>query len=161
MKTRLMTGILSTALLTTAVAPTGCGYFLHPERRGNTIDVDGGTMVMDLLWLLPGIIPGVIALIVDFSSGAIYRSGAVLVSPKGHVAVRLPASSQALQLEIRLVTDHAVLAKQTASVGPNIRPQSVEIRLGDEPSHRSEPMYLEIASAYGTTRFPTSLALTP
>jgi hypothetical protein len=75
MKTRLMHAIVATTLLTTtAVGTTGCGYFLHPERRGNTGGgVDGGTLVMDLLWLLPGVVPGVIALVVDFSSGAIYQ----------------------------------------------------------------------------------------
>jgi len=165
MKARLISGMLATTLLATAVAPIGCGYYLYPERRGNSSNVDGGTLVMDLLWLLPGIIPGVIALIVDFSSGAAYRSGggrsAVLMSPKGHVAVRLPVSSQPLQLEIRLVTDRKVLAKKTAMVGPNIRPQSVEIQIGDVQSHRSEKIYLEVASANGTARFPTTLAVTP
>jgi hypothetical protein len=166
MKARLMTGMLATTMLAASVAPIGCGHFLYPERRGNTHNVDGGVLVMDLLWLLPGIIPGVIALIVDFSSGAIYRGGggrsAALVSPEGHVAVRLPVSSQPLQLEFRLVTDRRLLAKTTASVGPNIREQSVEIQLGNGlQTSRSETIYLEVASANGTARFPTSLAAAP
>ena len=164
MKARLISGILATTLLATAATPIGCGYFLYPERRGNSTNVDGGTLVMDLLWLLPGILPGVIALVVDFSSGAIYRSGggrsSVLMSPKGRVAVRLPVSSQPMQVEVRLVTERNVLAKKTAFVGPNIGPQSVELQIGD-PSHRNEAIYLEVASANGTARFPTSLAVTP
>ena len=166
MKARLISGILAATFLATSASPIGCGYFLYPERRGNSSNVDGGTLVMDLLWLLPGIIPGVIALVVDFSSGAVYRSGggrsAVLMSPKGQVAVRLPVSSQPLQVEVRLVTERKVLAKKTALVGPNIRPQSVELQIGDRlHSHRNETIYLEVASANGTARFPTALAVIP
>jgi len=54
----------------------GCGTILYPERRGTTGgQVDGGVLVMDCLWLLAGVVPGVVFLIVDFSNGAIYRSG--------------------------------------------------------------------------------------
>lgn len=53
-----------------------CGYFLYPERRGNPPgQIDTGTLVLDILWLIPGLIPGAIALAVDFTSGAIYLSG--------------------------------------------------------------------------------------
>ena len=51
----------------------GCGTILYPERRGNSGGrIDGGVAVMDCLWLLVGIVPGVVFLIVDFSNGAIY-----------------------------------------------------------------------------------------
>ena len=163
MKSRWIGGIVATTLLTTAVAPTGCGYFLYPERRGNSGNVDGGVLVMDLLWLLPGIVPGVIALIVDFSSGAIYtgRGGghAVVMSPKGRVAVRLPAAARPTQLELRLVTsDHRILAKKTVLVGPDTQGKSLELQISDamRPG-RNEAIYLELATATGAARFPTSL----
>ena len=71
---RLMCAIAATAVLATATIPTtGCGYILYPERRGTSGGtIDGGTLVMDLLWLIPGVVPGVVCLIVDFSSGAMY-----------------------------------------------------------------------------------------
>ncbi len=54
----------------------GCAYVLHPERRGmHGGYVDGGDLLLDILWLVPGIIPGVVALSVDFGSGAIYTGG--------------------------------------------------------------------------------------
>jgi hypothetical protein len=60
-------------LLAVASTSVGCGYYLHPERRGNAGGtIDGGDLILDILWLIPGIVPGVIALVVDFSSGAIY-----------------------------------------------------------------------------------------
>lgn len=73
MKRNLTRSLAVAALLASATPTVGCGYLLHPERRGNHQVVDAPTLVMDLLWLLPGVVPGVVALIVDFSSGAVYR----------------------------------------------------------------------------------------
>ncbi|MBM4376640.1 MAG: hypothetical protein FJ095_16270 [Deltaproteobacteria bacterium] len=59
------------------VGSTGCGYILHPERRKRANvsgEVDTTVLVFDLLWLLPGLIPGIICLAVDFGTGAIYGS---------------------------------------------------------------------------------------
>jgi len=51
----------------------GCGTILYPERRNQTAGrIDVGVALLDGFWLLIGIIPGVIALAVDFSTGAIY-----------------------------------------------------------------------------------------
>ena len=64
---------LAALVLAATIVSSGCAYTLHPERRGNAADVSGSMLAGDLLWLIPGIIPGVICLIVDFSSGAIYH----------------------------------------------------------------------------------------
>ena len=65
MTNRLVRAIAAATMLTVGSGSVGCGYFLHPERRGTQSGViDGATMVMDILWLIPGIIPGVIALVV-------------------------------------------------------------------------------------------------
>ena len=62
------------AVMTIVIAASGCAYTFHPERRGNTGgEIAGGPLIGDLLWFIPGIVPGVVFLIVDFSSGAIYR----------------------------------------------------------------------------------------
>lgn len=53
-----------------------CGTILYPERRGTQGGhVDTGVAVMDGLWCLLFIVPGVVAYIVDFSNGAIYEGG--------------------------------------------------------------------------------------
>jgi hypothetical protein len=53
-----------------------CGFLLYPERRGNMPnDIDGAVLIMDCLWLIPGVVPGVVALVVDFTTGSIYFSG--------------------------------------------------------------------------------------
>ena len=57
-----------------ALGASGCGWILYPERKGRTGgSIDTPIMVVDLLWLIPGIIPGVIFLIVDFTTGCIYK----------------------------------------------------------------------------------------
>jgi hypothetical protein len=111
--------------LTTAVAvgstSIGCGYILYPERRGNASGrVDAGTLVMDILWFIPGIIPGVVFLIVDFSSGAMYVGGgrryAVNKTDHGKIAVRFEQTAQPARYQVRVVTaSNRVVAMQTGT----------------------------------------------
>lgn len=103
---------------------------------------------MDLLWLIPGIVPGVIALIVDFSTGAIYvRGRAAFVPPQStdqHLVVRLPRLSKPTRLDVRLVTsERRVLAHEIVSVGPNkAEDQSVELLL--RRTEKNLPVFLEV-----------------
>lgn len=154
MKNRLISGAVSASLLTAAMLPTGCGYFLHPERRGNSGgSVDAGTLVMDLLWLIPGIVPGVIALVVDFSSGAIYvgggRRASIDLSPKGNIAVRVPASKTPTNVEFRFTReDESVVVVSKVRLRPNANGQIVELQLA--PTLRNEKLYLEVVSTDAT-----------
>jgi hypothetical protein len=149
MTNRFMRTIAAGTMLTTASGAVGCGYFLHPERRGTLSGViDGSTMVMDLLWLLPGIVPGVVALIVDFSSGAIYVRGraALRLSPDGHVVIELPRSSGTTPLSVRLVTaSHRVLAQATVAAGREAS-RNVELQIHESVA---EPLFLEVQTADG------------
>lgn len=153
--------IAATTMFAMTAGTSGCGYLLYPERRGQLSGrIDSGTMVMDLLWLLPGIIPGVVALVVDFSSGAIYVRGstAVRLSPDGRVAVRLPESSKPASLHFRLVTSsHRVVARKTVAIGPlTAHGQSIELQLGGAAS--DEEVYLEVQTDEGVSaRLATSI----
>jgi hypothetical protein len=50
-----------------------CGTILYPERRGQTEGkIDVGVALLDGLGLLLFVVPGVVAFVVDFSTGAIY-----------------------------------------------------------------------------------------
>jgi hypothetical protein len=69
----LVRAIASLCAATMLYLAAGCGTILYPERRGRTRGrIDVGVAVMDGLWCLLFIIPGVVAFIVDFSTGAIY-----------------------------------------------------------------------------------------
>jgi hypothetical protein len=155
MTNRFVRAIAAGTMLTVGSGSVGCGYFLHPERRGTQSGIiDGATMVMDILWLIPGIIPGVIALVVDFSSGGIYISGSrrmgLHLSPDGRVALQVPHAARPGQVEFRLVTaSHQVLARKSALVGPgHDKGESIELQVG-APVH--EPVYLEVERQDGKT----------
>ncbi len=63
-------------LVAFAVTSTGCGILMHPARRTATpsTKIDGQTLILDCLWLLVGVIPGVVALGVDIYSDTLYYS---------------------------------------------------------------------------------------
>lgn len=157
---RFVRAIAAGTMFTVGSGSVGCGYILHPERRGTQSGIiDGATMVMDILWLIPGIIPGVIALVVDFSSGAIYVSGSRRVglhlSPDGRVALQVPHATRPGQVEFRLVTaSHQVLARKLALVGPgHSKGETVELQVG---APVKEPVYLEIEAQDGKTEGRTA-----
>ena len=67
MKRTLPTVLLATLLL------SSCATLLFPERRGQSKgNVDPNAVVMDLLLLPFWIVPGVVAFIVDYATGALY-----------------------------------------------------------------------------------------
>jgi hypothetical protein len=163
MTNRFLRTVAAGTMLTVVTSSVGCGYILYPERRGNRGGrIDGPTMVMDLLWLIVFLVPGVVALIVDFSSGAIYVGGGhhraeLRLSPDGHLALQVPHASRPRRIELRLVTaSHAVLARQTALVGPGHgRGETIDLALAS-PAH--EPLFLEIATEDGHTARASVLA---
>ncbi len=55
------------AALAAILATSSCGYILYPERRNGPLsdETDVATVAFDCLWLLVGVIPGVVAIIVD------------------------------------------------------------------------------------------------
>jgi hypothetical protein len=153
MTNRFIRTIAAGTLLSLGGSSVGCGYLLHPERRGlQSGSIDGATMVMDCLWLLAGIVPGVVALVVDFSSGGIYAYGsrhALRLGPDGRVALQVPHASRAGRVELRLVTaSHEIVARRTALVGPGHGAETVELALGALPAG---PLYFEVATDDGQT----------
>lgn len=69
LKKILVLGVSTIFLLQTM----SCGYFIYPERRGQTGGkIDTSIAILDAIGLLFFIIPGLIAFAVDFSSGTIY-----------------------------------------------------------------------------------------
>jgi hypothetical protein len=87
-KSRLLAFVLVGALLATTV---NCGFILYPDRRGKKGgEIDPVVLVMDIAWLIVGVVPGVVALVVDFATGCIYKSGDNLTMDRGgNMTVRL------------------------------------------------------------------------
>ncbi|MFD1217916.1 MULTISPECIES: hypothetical protein [Microbulbifer] len=66
-------GLAATCLLTLVLNLTACGYFLYPERKGQTGGrVDPVVVILDGAGLLFGLLPGIVAFAVDFTNGTIY-----------------------------------------------------------------------------------------
>ena len=101
-KSRLMVVLVVASLIAGSVS---CGYILHPERKGTKSGkIDVPILLMDCAWLIVGLVPGVVALVVDFSTGCIYESKATVEAQPGQkVAFRLtdPAPANA-RLEVTL-----------------------------------------------------------
>lgn len=84
-----------------------CGWILYPERNGRRGgEVDLFVLLVDLLWLLPGLLPGAVCLAVDFATGCIYRSG---YSAKAVPMKRLSLGERPATAEVTL--DGAVVAR--------------------------------------------------
>lgn len=72
LRTKAVIFVLLSAL---GLSQSNCGIILHPERgdrHGTRVDLV--TVVFDCLWLLVGVVPGVVALIVDIVTGGLYAA---------------------------------------------------------------------------------------
>jgi len=92
--------VLKASVATMALLTASCGYILYPERKGRSGgNIDTGPFIVDLLWLLPGIIPGVICLIVDFSTGCIYRSNHARRAPGDEPSPQPPIAQAEVSID--------------------------------------------------------------
>lgn len=73
----LLRRAVSLLLITVLLPVSGCGYLIFSERVGQPNgNIDWGVFALDAVGLLFGVIPGVIAFAVDFSTGCIYLPSA-------------------------------------------------------------------------------------
>ena len=99
--------LVSVALITQII---GCGTIIYPERRGQrTGQIDVGIALLDALWLLVFIIPGVVAFGVDFTTGAIYLPGGKRASAEAGKMVVIRVNPR----ELNEKTIREVVMKQT------------------------------------------------
>jgi len=70
---RFKKAVIGLVVVSLTLQAAACGTLLYPERRGQKSgEIDVKVAVFDGIGLLFFIIPGVVAYIVDFSTGAIY-----------------------------------------------------------------------------------------
>lgn len=118
--------VKSAVALIVFVECSGCGYIMHPERRGQTGgQVDATVAIMDGVGVLLFVVPGVIAFIVDFSTGAIYlphtnRAGSRRIEDMVRVSLDTRHGARAaieqvlreqLGVEIRLNRDDLIVTR--------------------------------------------------
>jgi hypothetical protein len=108
----LVAVVLAAFLLTTY----GCGYILYPERR-NAVpskDLDTTVVVYDCLWLLAGVIPGVVAIVIDATNRTWYY-------PEGHKAA-LPGDQVLVRVGGAAPTDCVVTLRCIDQTGRDLTP---------------------------------------
>lgn len=73
MKNTIKTLSTRIAMFALIVQLVGCGTFMYPERQGQPKgDIDPTVAILDGVGLLFFIVPGLVAFIVDFHTGAVY-----------------------------------------------------------------------------------------
>jgi hypothetical protein len=122
------------------VTQMSCGILMHPERSGH----HGGrlavvSVLLDCCWLLVGLVPGVVALGIDFASGGAWHVKGEhghghdhSSAPAGHVAVRVGGNApQACELSLRIVDAGGVdlVAPARARVEKGARIDPLELAL--------------------------------
>ena len=99
-------GLVAVVLFSFIFATSGCGTILYPERHFSpgSGKPDLKVIGMDCLWLLVGVIPGLVALLVDLGSGAIFLpQSEVSVSPGETVRINIPGPAPAdCEVTVRL-----------------------------------------------------------
>ena len=146
MKARLLASALALTML------PSCARIMHPERTGNSNgEIDIGPLIVDCLLFIPGILPGVIALAVDFGTGAIFinsrSSRAQDVTREGALALRPQRVPEGSVLHARLIDQDGTVLSEDAAIGTGRR---ADLNLPLEPAaaaHAEEtdvPLTLEL-----------------
>ena len=129
---------------------SSCGTLLYPERRGQPAGrLDVGVVALDGVGLLAFLVPGVIAFVVDFATGAIYL-------PPGYSLAVPPTAAELCQVQadpaeltprrlekiVRAQTGKAVSLQPGAYRAMRLRklddftPDAVAALQGDAPADR-------------------------
>jgi len=131
--TGLICVLVSVALITQMV---GCGTIIYPERRGQrTGQIDVGIALLDALWLLVFIIPGVVAFAVDFTTGAIYLPGKRATIEAGEmIVIRVnpgELNEKTIREAVMKQTGCQELELSKAKIYPLDRSENVEMKLAE------------------------------
>jgi hypothetical protein len=114
--------IAGTLMVSGAVFLASCGTILYPERRGQPAGrLDIGVVALDGIGLLLFLVPGVIAFVVDFATGAIY-----LPPESAMLAPGMGAELRKVQVDPAELTPERVAAIVREQTG-----KSVSLRPGE------------------------------
>ena len=114
------------ALAVATMMTASCATIIHPERRGNRGGrVDVVPLVVDILLFIPGLVPGLIAIIVDFGTGAIYTGGGSAEAPEvgrhGAIAIRARDLPPDTAMTLRLLDDKGRVLDEDSTAADDSR----------------------------------------
>jgi len=149
----------------------GCATIIYPERRGNRSGpIDVGPLVLDILWFIPGIIPGIIALAVDFTTGAIYLGGRrraaldptpLAIPPGERLVVRAPRPDERVEVALRLVGGQGTVLDETEGHWGMHHGDDLHVTLAPDQGHALGEGRLELVMRHrgvgATTSYPLAV----
>lgn len=141
---KVLSGRVAAVSVACAVAvSSGCGYFLHPERVGQTEGrIDPAIVALDAASLLFGIIPGVIAFAVDLSTGAIYLPpGEENVLEKHQKRSSLNLLTQPIDAKHVNIDHQAIARKLSLATGRPINAEAIQYH---QATDRAKKIRLEL-----------------
>src|SRR5690606_22634000 len=110
---------------------SGCAWIIYPERRHqrNPGPIEVVPLVVDCLLFIPGIVPGIIALAVDFGTRAIYipRDQVRRLQPGGVVALRRDPPEH-IELRIR-DSGSRELTRTRTRIDPDVERHTIAARI--------------------------------
>ena len=139
-----------------ATSLAGCAAILHPERQGNPPGpVAVGPLILDILWFIPGLVPGIVAIAVDFGTGAIYLPGSrsaerdaprrLAIVPGERITVRAPRPETGVDVALRLVGPHdAVLDEARGRWSTDAHDDALSVALAPTQRHALHDGRLEL-----------------
>ncbi len=134
-------------LVATTALTASCGYMLHPERRGaHSQRLDPFTVTLDCLLLLPGVIPGVVALIVDGVNDTWYFAPEEHVEETGGAGFAIEVGGQLrLRLETLAEDDAEVALRVEAPDGRTLGRTTQTVRADDPPAELTVRIAADVA----------------
>lgn len=127
-----------------------CATILHPERKGNRSgQLDTVPLVVDILLFIPGLIPGVIAIAVDFSTGAIYTGGGSAEIPevgrRGKIAIRPRELPEGARIALELVDEDGQVVDRDVWDRADARARRLSVDLQEVARRHEGPRPVAIA----------------
>ena len=102
-------------------AATGCGTLFRSDRIGKSSSdrIDPAIMILDCCGLLFGLIPGVVALVLDFNNKTIYYSSSEVAGIPG-------STENMVAIQVEDMSEEAIAAALSEALGREIRYDQIQ-----------------------------------
>jgi hypothetical protein len=136
----------------------GCAFLLYPERRNqprsNTLDTV--PLIVDIVWFIPGLIPGIVCLAIDFATNSIWVHGGqdkieLGAKPGSKLSLRSTKLDQDAHVRLALMGPNGTLDEVTTTWGPKQRRERIAVRVPQQPPSTME-LVLEV-EGHPTVRY--------
>lgn len=117
------------ALVLSLLLCSGCGTLFFSHRLGKKMSnrIDKRVFITNCILCLCGIIPGVVAFVLDYDNGSIYYTEAELIPDEDIYGMKLPQKMKTIPC--REMSAEAIAAELSAALGREVSPFQVRLAL--------------------------------